>query len=195
MPMNPKIAGELCADLDKCLRGESINLNGVVALIVTVIREGAWKRRQIRTGEIIECSSFLELLTAEPLRGYGENPARVEALLKDDADALRMFREATTAAVGTNQHTGNVEPNNNIITPKQGTSRAYTLERLHRQAPELYQQVVEKKLTANQAAIRAGFRKVKTVGDQLCHLWLKATDEERESFLDFAKGRYSHAIT
>jgi hypothetical protein len=76
-----------------------------------------------------------------------------------------MFREATTAEIGTNQHT---KGNNNIITqPKQGTSRAYTLDRLHREAPELYQRVVDKELSANQAAIEAGFRKVKTPVEQL----------------------------
>ena len=46
-----------------------------------------------------------------------------------------MFREATTAPGGTNQHT---EGHDNIITlPAQGTSRAYTLDRLHRSAPML----------------------------------------------------------
>lgn len=39
-----------------------------------------------------------------------------------------------------------------------GTSRRYALNRLERDAPELYQQVVQKKMTAHAAMVQAGFR-------------------------------------
>jgi len=54
-------------------------------------------------------------------------------LLKDDAEALRMFREATKPEPGRNQYSSV----DNINAPKipKGTSRAYTLDRLHREAP------------------------------------------------------------
>jgi len=68
--------------------------------IMIVIRDESWRERRIRTGEIVQCRSFLELLTAPPLKGFGEDPKRVEALLKDEPDALRMYREATTEKPG-----------------------------------------------------------------------------------------------
>jgi hypothetical protein len=39
-----------------------------------------------------------------------------------------------------------------------GSSKAYTVSRLKRQAPELYEAVKDGKLSANAAAIQAGFR-------------------------------------
>lgn len=74
-----------------------MNLNDLAHMIVVVLRDEVWKCRRIRTDEIVECASFLELLTAPLLRGFGEAPARVEALLRDRPEALRLFRTATTA--------------------------------------------------------------------------------------------------
>jgi len=59
------------------------------------------------------------------------------------------------APVGSNQFS---EGNDNVIT-RQGNSRAYTLDRLKRQAPELFERVISGELSANAAAIEAGFRK------------------------------------
>lgn len=41
---------------------------------------------------------------------------------------------------------------------QQGTDLAYTLVRLHEQRPDLYEQVIAKKLSAHFAAVLAGFR-------------------------------------
>jgi hypothetical protein len=50
-----------------------------------------------------------------------------------------MWRRAATLPVGTNQHTMPKQDADNISTlkPKRGTSRAYTLERLQRERPDL----------------------------------------------------------
>ncbi len=48
-----------------------------------------------------------------------------------------------------------------------GTSREYTLRRLRRDRPELAEMVIGGKLSANAAAIEAGFRKRATPLDQL----------------------------
>ncbi len=50
----------------------------------------------------------------------------------------------------------------NVSTPsKQGNSVDYTIRRLKRDAPELAQQVIRGELSANAAAIKAGFRQPK----------------------------------
>lgn len=59
---------------------------------------------------------------------------------------------------------GNTKNSDNIMnfeSPKQGTSQSYTLNRLHRERPDLYEKVVEGELNTNKAAIEAGFRKPK----------------------------------
>ena len=184
--MTPEEAGTLCNDLDTALRGAELNLGSTASLIVAVIRHQAWQERRIRTGQIVRHRSFLELLTTPPLEGFGEDPRRVEALLRDDAEALRMFREATTASPGRPSAEKAKETNDNIIsngvTPKLGTSRAYLLDRLYRQTPGLYERVVAKELSARAAAIEAGFIHVKTPLEQLEHWWTKASAAERRRF-------------
>jgi hypothetical protein len=69
------------------------------------------------------------------------------ALIKDDPKTAQgrppkiaaMFREATTAPKGTNQHTDNVS----TLKPEHGTSRAYTLARLKRERPDLFDRVAD----------------------------------------------------
>jgi hypothetical protein len=58
-----------------------------------------------------------------------------------------MWREATTAPVGTNQHTDNIS----TLHDRHGTSRSYTVDRLYRERPELYAKVVAGELSANAA--------------------------------------------
>jgi hypothetical protein len=53
---------------------------------------------------------------------------------------------------------------------------------LQKHNPELFAQVKAGKLSANAAAIKAGFRKVKTPLDQLNHWWARASAVERERF-------------
>ncbi len=77
---------------------------------------------------------------------------KVEALVKDDAEVLAMWRDAVTPPDGV--HHGH----DNIIT-RQGTSRSCTLSRSKRDHPEIFARVVAGELSANAAAIEAGFRK------------------------------------
>lgn len=177
---SPQYAGTICDELDKSLRSSEVNLSRLVGSLVEVIREQAWRERRIRTGEIVQCESFLDMLTATPLRGFGEDPHKVEALLRDDPDALRMFREATTAPNHRPRSNDNVSSNRTV---KHGNARAYTLDRLHREAPELYARVVAKELSPHRAAILAGFRKVKTPLEHLTYWWAKANREERTAAL------------
>jgi hypothetical protein len=67
-----------------------------------------------------------------------------------DVEALAMWRAAMTGKPGAHH---------NIMRSKQGTSRAYTLDRLARERPDLFEQVRAGELSANAAAIEAGFRK------------------------------------
>src|SRR5438445_743948 len=74
--MTPQLAGEMCDRLDRALRGSETNLSALSNMIVVVIRDELWKERAIRTGEVVRCESFLEMLTAEPLRGFGPATAK-----------------------------------------------------------------------------------------------------------------------
>ena len=65
-----------------------------------------------------------------------------------------------------------------------GNSRAYTLDKLKRDHPALFEKVKEGKLSPNRAAIQTGFRKPATPLAQLCRAWQRASAEERATFLE-----------
>jgi hypothetical protein len=65
----------------------------------------------------------------------------------------------------------------------QGNSLSYTLNRLRRKSPELFNAVLAGDMSANAAAIQAGFRKQATPLENLERWWRKASPEEQEQFL------------
>lgn len=95
--------GQICRTATECLSSTS-SLSIFAGLLKKIIHYKAWERRHIVTadgmprngvsGGIVELSSLRELITEKPLRGWGEDPKKVEAVIKDDPEALAMFREA-----------------------------------------------------------------------------------------------------
>ena len=67
------------------------------------------------------------------MEGWGENPERIEALIRDDVEVLAMWRDAMKGKQG--QRTDLVD-NINEVKPSKGTSRSYTVSRLQREAPD-----------------------------------------------------------
>jgi hypothetical protein len=79
--------------------------------------------------------------------------------LADGALVLKLARreigiEGGKPGPGRGHKTGD-----NITRFKRGTERAYTLARLRRDHPELAERVIAGEISANAAAIEAGFRK------------------------------------
>jgi hypothetical protein len=177
--LNEIECGQLCQSTIDCLYRASGGLSNFPGLVKKIITNRAWERR-VEKGRVIELDSFVQLVTAKPYQGWGEDLRKVESVIKDDPEALRLFREATTAE----PHVHQAPDNDNVIITKgvQGNSLAYTLDRLHREAPELYEAVVAKEMSANAAAIKAGFRKVKTPLEMLWKAWERCSEEDRDSF-------------
>lgn len=159
-------------------------LSSLPQIVKTVIETEAWRERQ--DGErVYRHETFRDFITAPPRSGCGWPLDKVEKLIKDDPETLAMWRKAVTAP----KHVHAVDNdniiikslNNNIIQskPQQGTSRAYTLDRLSREAPGLYEAVCRGEMSANKAAIEAGFRKRPQPFEQIKKLVPKLSDEER----------------
>jgi hypothetical protein len=133
-------------------------------LIKKIIENRSWEERVIRTGAVVRLRGLAELITAMPLEGWGESLDKVEALLKDDPVVLPLFRSAIHVHGGDRKSEDGINGNNITIDQRvTGTSRAYTLSRLKRESPELFEEVCEGKLSANAAAIKAGFRHKPTI--------------------------------
>lgn len=181
--MNDGDRGDLCTTAVQCLHEVGGSLTALPKLIARIIDTRAWESR-IDHGQLIQLGSLRELIELPPIQGWGEDVAVIENAIKHDDDALRMFRDAMLKPEGRQSVTGNNVTSKQRVT---GNSKAYTLSRLSKQAPNLYQQVVAGELSANAAAIAAGFRKVKTPLEQMMHWWGKASNEEREKFWDTVK--------
>jgi len=154
------------------------NLATIKPLIRKILKTEPWKERLVPQlgAEPVRFKSLVEFIQTPPLRGCGWPPEKIPALIKDDAKLLTDWRRATTASVGKPGHNSD----NITISDGRGTSLAYTLDRLEREYPDLFSEVVAKRLSANKAAIKAGFRKPRLAPfDQILKLLPKLTPEER----------------
>ena len=171
----------VCSMVEQSLRHGGASFRAIPGLLKRIIQEKAWLRRKVENGKIVELSCLRDLVTKEPLEGWGEDVAKVEAIIKDNAEVLEMWRGEMVGEPGRNAKTDyNIIPLN---TP-QGTSKAYTVSRLKRERPDLFEAVCKGDLTANKAAIQAGFRKVRTALEQAISAWKKMTVEERKQFTE-----------
>ena len=181
--MNDIEKGQLCDATMSAIYYGCSKLDSIPALIRRIIENRAWECRQVKMRGVVQLANLREMITRKPMEGWGEDPNKIEALLKHDPEVLVMWREAMKDKDYDrgNQHSGGRD--DNIIPANQGTSRSYTVSRLQRESPALFAQVVAKTLSANAAAIQAGWRKKPTVVDQFAALWKKATKDQRDAFL------------
>jgi hypothetical protein len=149
------------SNLQVALNEGEHGLSAVPGHIKKIIKEDMWQDRIVQaTGERAQFDQFSDFMNAPPPKGLGADADMLKRMCEDDEEALRLLREETTGEHGGdrgNQHTGgNV---NNINDGRSaGSSKDYTLDRLAREDAELYERVVEGEMSANQAAIEAGFR-------------------------------------
>ena len=93
-------------------------------------------------------------------------------MIADDAEAVVMLRELVVGQHGGDRKSDEIKSNNITLDsdlfvdpepdkPKaeRGTSRAYTLTRLKNERPDLFERVKAKEISANAAAIEAGWLK------------------------------------
>ncbi len=85
-----------------------------------------------------------------------------------------------------NQHTCKGD---NVTPAQKGNSKSYTLSRLERDRPDLFERVCGGELSANAAAIEAGFRKVKTRVQKIVALLDKCSDEEWNEVVKWMNNR------
>jgi hypothetical protein len=188
--MNEIEKGQLATDTIRCFNLVSGSLSDLPGLISKIIREKVWERR-IHNGRLIELPNLRALITEPFPRGWSEQPDKIEAIIKSDVESLALFREAMVegpGGSGSNQYEIKESAiNDNIINTlsSQGTSKAYTVSRLKRDRPDLFEKVVAGELSANKAAIEAGFRRKPTTIEQIKTLWSKATLDEQSEFIQY----------
>jgi hypothetical protein len=171
--MNEIEKGQLASTTVQCLSRGAGALNSFPGLLKRVIEERVWEHR-IYHGREYRLPNLRALITEKPMAGWGEDPKKIEALIKDDPEVLPMFREAMKEQGERNDLHDNV-----MEVATQGNSKAYTLTRLQKDNPEIYEEVKAGKLTANAGAIKAGWRKTPTPMEIIRKQIPKLTQEER----------------
>lgn len=178
--LNEVECGQLCQSTIQCLYSVTGSLSNFPGLIKKIIKNEAWKRR-LNKGNVIELSSFRELITEKPIRGWGEDPEKIKAVIKDDAEALRLFSAAMKLKAGRPIK----ESANNVSTiedhsrnTKHGNSRAYSLDLVQRKCePEVIAKVMSGEMSPHAALVKAGIRKVPTPLETCVKAFAKCEDK------------------
>lgn len=178
--MTPKQANDMVDSLWEAVNHGGAALADVPRIIKDILITGAWRERRIRTGDIVKHDKFYDFITKKPLEGCGWQPDQILSLIDKDVETLVLWREAMKHKQG--DRTDLVD-NINDVARSAGTSRAYTVTRLKSQRPDLFDRVKGGEISANAAAIEAGFRKQATPLKRLRAAWKKATSTERNQFL------------
>lgn len=146
----------------QCFTGLSGRLSNFPGLLKKLIEERVWERR-VYHGRLIELPNLRALITEKPLNGWGEDPKKIEAVIKDNAEVLALYRAemlGEEGGTGSNQHKRatcyNITGSHAIT----GTSRAYSIDLVQRKCdPETVAEVMAGTISPNAALERAGIRK------------------------------------
>ena len=158
--LNEIECGTLCRSATEALRDATGGLRNFPALLKKIIRTKAWERREV-SGRIIELRNLRELITEMPLRGWGEDPDKIMAIIRDDAEALSAYREAM-------KHQGErVDLRDNVTEVHgdgRGNARAYSLAVVQRECDKAtVDKVMKGEITPHRALVNAGLRQVRQV--------------------------------
>lgn len=152
---------QLCQSAIESLYEATGGLRQFPSLLKKVIATRAWERRVVGK-KVIQLASLRELITAKPVSGWGEDTSKVEAVIRDDPEALAAFREAM-------KHQGERTDIRDNITEVQspsatGTSRAYSISRVKRKCdPDTVAAVMAGEMSPNAALVKAGVRENRQV--------------------------------
>jgi hypothetical protein len=159
---------------ERCVRSfreavEKCNIQHVAGWLQEAIDQGWWRERYCYSN-IVRCATFREFITGPVPDGCGLDLERIPKILGIDdkyTDLIARYREAVVMPRGGDRKSEKAREikTDNIrldFTDGHGTARSYTLDRLRRKVPDLFERVVRGELSAHAAAILAGFR-VKTI--------------------------------
>jgi hypothetical protein len=199
-----------------CEYASGVTHNVKIGAMLVIMRECIWKKGWIDQvhGTLIKTPTLTTFIEQRMPKGIGQSIAWTYAALKAGRDlgdrdaeeaiallnsqiereqgktAEAIYKSEVAEAIapsqehGTNRHSRDY----NVMSRPQGNAAAYTIARLKRDYPKLAKKVVSGVMSANAAAIEAGFRKQPTALDRLRKDWKAATAKQRTQFLAEIRG-------
>ena len=143
--------------LGSALREGGHAVGTVPGLVKRILAEESWREFVTQRGEHVEHERFADFVTAPPLRGIGANLRLVRRIVGDDIEAIDLLDRVLQNPEGGSATQRATVSNSNSGRPS-GTSKAYALRRLRKEAPELHTEVVAGNLSAHAAMVKAGLR-------------------------------------
>lgn len=146
-------------DAQQCLAGGKGSMETLPTIIKRIIRDGVWKELEDKDEKPF--SSFYDFVEYKLWWGLETQYSRLVEFCKDDAECYRLLLEHMPEAAEQRRPTKQEAEHkpDNIRLNQYGTSASHALKRLKRDNPELASKVIQGELSANAAAILAGFRK------------------------------------
>ena len=136
--------------------GSNYLLRTLPHAITLIIKQELWRGRTDKDGN--EFKSFREFCEYRIIWGLEIEYDKLRTYCSVDEECTRLLNEIEPA-LAKNGGAREKQPNNIRLNNEYGTNPTYTLKRLKRDHPELAQAVINGELSANAAAIQAGFRK------------------------------------
>jgi hypothetical protein len=164
------------------MHGGTQALSLVPAALRKVIRERQWRDRQDRNGKPF--TSFEAFVTGKLWQGLETSIDDLRVHCRKAPDVLKLILAEMDPGREHRRPTKQEETDkgDNVTFNQRGNSATYTLKRLKRDRPDLFQQAIGGQLSVNQAALEAGFRKKPPPLDELRRAWKRASEAERAAF-------------
>jgi len=151
---DPKANAVLVDALGSALQRGGHALGTVPELLKRVLAEESWRKFVTKRGEEVSHERFAEFVVTPPLRGLGATVDLVKRVVAGDPEAEKALRDV----LKDQGHRSDIRNNVTEVEVVTGNARAYALDRLAREAPELHAQVLAGKMSAHAAMVKAGFR-------------------------------------
>lgn len=144
----------LVSALGSAIRSGDAGLTSVPGLLRKTLEEEAWRDFTTPRGELVHHDHIDDFITTPPTHGLGATVDLIQRLIGADNEAAVLFRNARKRLPGRPKDGHESRTNS---TQLGRTTRVATLDRLTRERPDLRERVDRKELSANAAAVEAGF--------------------------------------
>jgi hypothetical protein len=141
----------------KALLDGERSLSNIPLLVKRIIKDKMWGEFYVdKTKQLVECASFMQFVTAQPMEGLGTSIEMLKRICAEDKEAFDLIDQVTQGKQG--ERTDLVNNVNEVVRPL-GNTRQRALRQLRKSRPDLHAQVLKGKLSPHAAMIEAGFRK------------------------------------
>ena len=147
--------GAIVAALGSAVSHGNENVAQIPALLVQIVNDDRWRHFITKLGDEVTYTRFADFAATAPTAGLGISVEVLRKLVQDDPVAVDALDRATQG-----KHGGDRSKLDNIQLAEAptGTSEAATVRRLRKDRPDLHAKYLANEISANAAAILAGFR-------------------------------------